>query len=469
MRISDISEQAVTRKQRMGMMAAICMGAFISHFTAGIVNVSLPQFVTYFQADLGLVLWITTGYLLVITALLPVMGKLGDRYGFQLIHNLGYVVFTVGSILVAFAPNLPALLLLRVLQAIGAAMFQATNIALITVHLPKEKRGQALGIVSTAVALGGMSGPIAGGLIAEWLNWRWLFLIHVPVAIAATLMAYRYIPVRNLISKSKKLDTVGAVLFAGWISLVIIEITNGSKWGWLSAQSLTILSGVAIVAVLLFFWERRQLVPFLPLNVLRVPAIASGLLISCASFMLANTILVIIPFYLSEMGPAFTPSITGYAMTAYPIALAFMGPLAGQLSDRYGSRRLMQLGLSSMGIGFIVLVLFLEQLQMGGIVAVLAMIGMGMGLVASPNNSFIMRHTPAEHVGSIGGMIALTRNAGMVFGSALGLGVMNGTVTGDGELVAFKTAFQINLFICFSAMALLAVLSRRGDSVTQFP
>lgn len=180
-----------------------------------------------------------------ITALLPVMGKLGDRYGFRRIHNLGYVIFTVGSILVAFSPNLPILLTLRVVQGIGAAMFQATNIALITIHMPKEKRGHALGILSTAVALGGMTGPIAGGLIAEWLSWQWLFLIHVPVAIVATVMAYRYIPSRVQDRKPGTVSIVGASLFMVWITLLLLVITNGSKWGWVSKQTMASLMGLS--------------------------------------------------------------------------------------------------------------------------------------------------------------------------------------------------------------------------------
>lgn len=194
MNSTALPAQDLTGIRRALMMTAICMGVFISHFTAGIVNVSLPLFTRIFQTELETVQWITTGYLLVIASLLPVMGKLGDRYGHRRIHNLGYVFFTISSVLVVFSSNVSVLLILRMVQAIGAAMFQATNIALITIHFPKEKRGRALGIVSTAVALGAMTGPIAGGFIAEWLSWQWMFLIHVPIALIATLLALRNIP-----------------------------------------------------------------------------------------------------------------------------------------------------------------------------------------------------------------------------------------------------------------------------------
>ncbi|MBP1988855.1 MFS transporter [Paenibacillus eucommiae] len=454
---------AFTGKHRFFMMMAICMGAFISHFTAGIVNVSLPQFTQFFQTDLGKVQWITTGYLLVITALLPVMGKMGDRYGFRRIHNLGYVFFTISSILLTFSTHISVLLVLRMVQAVGAAMFQATNIALITLHVPKENRGRALGIVSTAVALGAMTGPILGGWIAEWFSWQWLFLIHVPAAAAATLLAFRYIPVGGQKRRSDSFDKVGALLFMVGISSVIFGISNASSWGWLSVQTIFIFAAALITLLILLLWEQRQTFPFLPIRALRISAVSYGLIVSCASFMLANTLLVVIPFYLSGTA-GLSPSTAGYMLAAYPITLALAGPVAGYLSDRYGSRRFMFLGLGGMGSGFALLALYLGQLPVIGVLAVLALIGLGMGLIASPNNSFIMKHAPAEHIGSIGSMIALTRNAGMVIGAALGLGVIprGAGQPGQAELLAsYQSVFEINLYVCIGVITLLGYAIHR--------
>ncbi|WP_289140332.1 MFS transporter [uncultured Brevibacillus sp.] len=438
----------MTNRQPFWMMTAICLGAFLSHFTAGIVNVSLPQFTQIFQTDLTMVQWITTGYLLVIASLLPVMGKLGDGYGHSLLHNLGFLLFTVSSILVACSTMISMLLTMRFVQAVGAAMFQATNIAIITLHVPKEKRGRALGIMSTAVALGGMSGPIAGGFIAAWLSWEWLFLIHVPVAIAATVLAFRYIPVHTQQKKKRSLDYVGAALFMLMVSSVIFAISKGNEWGW-SSMGMLIFCGMGAVSIgALVIWERGQQEPFLPLNVFRHPAVSSGLFISFSAFLLANLVLVVLPFYLLGIAGA-TPLKAGYLMTTYPLLLAFAGPFAGWISDRFQPRPIMLAGLCGMGAGLIVLALFLPNMPLIAIGAVLAVIGAGMGLIASPNNSYIMRHVPAEHAGAIGGMIALTRNAGMVVGAALGLGVMNSGMreAHDAALAAYQTVFEIGGWI----------------------
>lgn len=156
----------------------------------------------------------------------------------------------------------------------------------------------------------------------------------------------------------------------------------------------------------------------------------------------------------------FSSATTGYVMAAYPIALASAGPLAGCWSDRYGSHRLMLMGLSSMGSGFILLLVYLESIPIYGMAAILSLIGLGMGLIASPNNSYIMQRTPREHVGSIGGIIALTRNAGMVFGSAFGLGIVSGEAGQENQLQAFKMVFEINIFICIGVIILMVIINK---------
>lgn len=437
------------------MLTAICLGAFLSHFTAGIVNVSLPQFVDIFHSSLGTVQWITTGYLLVIACLLPVMGKLGDRYGYGLIHNFGYIVFTVSSVLVATSPSIAVLLILRMAQAVGAAMFQATNIALVTVHMPKENRGRALGMIGTAVALGGMTGPVAGGLIAEWFSWHWLFLVHAPVAIIASLLAFRFIPLRRAENKQVAMGGAGAILFMAAIGMVIFAISKGNTWGWLSAPTISLTAAGLLALAAFLLRERRQTAPFLPIKAFRHAAVSSGLLVSVATYMFANTLIVSLPFYLAGM-PDMSPSASGLIMAAYPIVLAVSGPIAGHMSDRIGSTSLLFIGLGAMGVGFAVFALLLGQWPMFSVIAVLTLAGLGMGLIASPNMNYIMQRTPAEHVGSMGGMIALTRNLGLVIGAALGLGVANGVAKAAPahELDEFRSIFEINIVLCLAVMAL---------------
>ncbi|AFC29347.1 major facilitator superfamily protein [Paenibacillus mucilaginosus 3016] len=463
---SRLPDRGQTGSRRTGMMTAVCMGAFLSHFTAGVVNVSLPGLAAFFDTDLNRITWVTTGYLLVITALLPLMGKLGDRCGLGLVHHSGYLVFAAGSILAALASDVTVLLAFRVVQAAGAAMFQATNLALISHYMPKERRGRALGLVSTCVALGAMLGPAAGGWITQWLSWPWLFLIHVPAALVAAVLAFRFIPLREgerlRPEAAGASDRLGAVLFTACVAFAQLGIPSAAAQGWRSTGTMLYVGGALVTGIALILCERRRREPFLPLKALRIPAVSGGLLLSCAAFLLTNMLLVLLPFYLTGPLGGLPPSAAGLVMTAYPAALALAGPAAGRLSDRYDSGRFMVLGFVFMGAALAVPALANGHLPLGWIAFVLAAAGWGMGFAASPNNRFILQHTPAEHIGAVGGLIALTRNAGMGFGAALGLGVMSADDAGGPLLQAFRSAFGIGVWICLGTLVGLIWLLFHG-------
>lgn len=448
-------------------LAVIGVGAFLSHFTAGIVTVSLPELNRTFSSDVSLAQWIVTGYLLAIAIMLPVMGKLGDRWGHGRLHNIGYLLFTVSSVFVALSPNLAVLLVLRVIQALGASMFQATNIALITMLLAKEVRGRALGFVSMAVALGGMAGPVAGGIIAQWLNWRWLFLVHVPAAAVATYLAFRHIPSVPQDSKPKTpFDGPGALLFSAFTGTVLFGVAKAGAWRWDSVQMWAVC-GIAIVSLLLFlFHSARHSAPFLPLRIFREPAVFSGLLVSLISFWLANAVQVVLPFYLTE-SVGISVAAVGALMAAYPIALALSGPTSGHLSDKFGARPFPVIGLSLMGGASLLFVFWLPALSPVSIALLLALAGIGMGLIAAPNNSAIMSGVAASDAGATGGLIALSRNAGMAFGAAFGLGTIGHSASSAVAQVSsanYITVFGTNAIISVLAIALLVYVNQTSRS-----
>lgn len=266
-------------------------------------------------------------------------------------------------------------------------------------------------------------------------------------------LAFRYIPSHEQTKKASSLDLLGAGLFMLLVSSVIIAISNGNGWGWNSEGMLILFGGVLVLAWAFVWWERRQSVPFLPVAVFRLSAVSSGLFISFTSFVLANLVLVVLPFYLLDQAHV-SPLTAGYMMTAYPLLLALTGPFSGWASDRFQARPLIFAGLGAMGVGMTVLAIWLEALSTVEIIGVLALVGAGMGLIASPNNSYIMRHVPMEHAGAIGGMIALTRNAGMVVGAALGLGMMNGESNQAVQPVidAYHAVFEAGGLICLSGL-----------------
>jgi len=412
--------------------------------------------------------WVTTGYLLVITICLPIMGKLGDKYSHRNIHNYGYLVFTISSVLVALSWNVASLLLFRTMQAIGAAMYQATNIALISIHQPKESRGRALGFVSTAVALGGMAGPLAGGFIMQFLSWEWLFLIHVPASVAATFLAFRYIPKRiDGEEDNVPFDRTGAALFAAFFGIVIYAVTQANN-GPLFSSGIWMTTSAAVIVFLLFLsWEKQQAHPFIATQLFLKPVVTVGLLVSFVAFLVVNNLLVVFPFYVTGLVGLSLHS-AGMLMMTYPIALALSGPITGFLSDRFGSKLFPLTGLVLMGGGSLVLSFWLDTVSPIVLAIVLLVTGVGMGLIATPINSVILRHIPTSHSGSAGGLIALSRNAGMAIGSAIGLGMMNHTGgVGNTVLPVFSRVFILNVTFCFIGVILYAYAIRKSKNTSQ--
>lgn len=453
------SQSSLSPKHLLFMQISVYIGAFLSHFSSNIVNVALPKMTEIFHEPIHMIQWITIGYIFTISITLPLMGEVADRVGYRFMHNTGFIVFTISSILVALAPNLIWLLMFRVCQAIGAAMFQSSNMALIILHTPKSKRGQALGLISTFVALGGMLGPVVGGWVIEWLNWHWLFFIQVPVAGLAILFSIKFIPKSQQAHRHSSIDGVGHLLFVSVISCVIFGIANGSQWGWLSNRmGLLILVGI-LVLIFLLFWEFKQQHPFLPFHLLRNLWVSACLWTILVTFIVANATIVSIPFYLSKTF-RLSADLIGYLMMTYPVILSIVGPIAGKLSDRYGSKRWILIGLTAM-LGNACIILFLQgHLSMAWILFILILSGIGMGCVSSPTNRLVMEMIPSSYIGMIGGFLALLRNLGTLMGSSFSLALISGSTSLSASLTQTFMMGMILVVICFIGFACSQIFAK---------
>lgn len=437
------------------LLLAICLGAYVSHLSAGIVNFAIPELTTALGREIGVVQWVTILYLLVIASLLPLFGKWGDHIGHRKVHNLGYVIFALGSLLAAMSPVLWILLLARVVQAVGGAMFQATNMALISKHAPPDRRGRALGYVSTAVSLGAMTGPLFGGFVLQWLSWHWIFLVFLPFSVAAIFLAYRHIP-KDADRKSVPVDWFGAAAFVVSVGSLVYAVSNVRAYGWFSGMVLLFLMLSAGSFIFLLLRSRRQEHPFIPFRVMSRPMVQIGFAISLFTYFISFSTQAVFPFYLMKV-VRLEPIYSGYAMMALPVLMAFSAPLAGALSDRYGSAKLTFVGLCFIGLSS--MIFLLANTSMLASVLVLASLGIGMGFCVSPNYNLIIGHVPANQVGMIGGLVALSRNVGMVFGSAMGLGLMS-MVGENGGRDPFMIQFFVNAVICYFCLLLFVTIHR---------
>lgn len=394
-------------------MTAVGSAIFMATIDSSIVNIALPTLQKDLKTSFALIQWVVLSYLLTITGLVLIFARLGDMLGKKRIYNIGFVAFTLASALCGLAPNIEWLIGFRALQGIGGAVLQALGIAIVTEAFPAQERGKALGIVGTLVSFGIALGPGLGGLIIGAVGWRAIFLVNVPIGIVGTYLCWRFVP--NIRPRGKqRFDLAGAVLLTATFVSFALAMTLGQEVGF--GESLVVaLLAVAGVAIGGFIWiETRAPQPMIDLQLFRNPLMSVGLYTAVSVFVILPGI-VLFPFYLENVQDHPIEAV-GLIISAFPVALGIIAPIAGQLSDRFGTRGLALLGLVVILFACLEISTLQEDSSTLGFIIRLFILGAGIGLFQSPNNSAIMGTAPREQLGVVSGLLASSRNIGQVAG-----------------------------------------------------
>ncbi|GKU83447.1 MFS transporter [Niallia sp. NCCP-28] len=404
------------------LLVSVCAGAFLSHFSAGFVNIALTDISLYFSSSLSLTQWIVNGYLLSIMLFLPFMGKVADQYGKKKIHNLGYLIFAVGAGASALSTSIQLLIIGRVVQGFGAAMLQAVNMAIVTDAYPEKHRGRALGIISTSVGFGALLGPSVGGLLIEAFSWHILFWIIVPFSLSAFVLAQKYIPLDKQFYKSS-FDYIGSMLFA--VSIVtFVYVLNSIGEG----AATPVLFAILIISVIVFWGfmhrSRRVDYPFIDPGIFSSLMVRSGGVILTISYAATFAAMVSLPFYLRGV-LHYSAEYSGLLLMCYPLFLALFGPISGSLSDRFGSIKIVFIGLFCLSISMFTLSLLSQNTTLPILIVLFCFLGFSMGILTSPNYSIMMFYVPLQYLGMMSSTIALLRNIGMILGTAVSITFMN--------------------------------------------
>ncbi|HEX3016068.1 MAG TPA: MFS transporter [Desulfobacteria bacterium] len=454
---------------RWFILANVSVGTFMSTLDASIVNVALPTIAAKMQTSLATLQWVITAYLLAISSLLPVFGRIADLIGRKRVYSMGFVVFTLGSVLCAFSQNIWFLVGMRVLQAFGASMLMSNSSAIVTSTFDPKERGRALGMIGSVVALGSLAGPALGGiLIGLTGDWRWIFFINLPIGIIGYIAAWFILPSDKPTRGNESFDFGGATFFTlGMISL-LLAVNNGEDWGW---SSLPIIIGFILGVVLLalfFFTELKVKHPMIHLSLFRNRPFLIGNLSGLLQFtsMFGNNMLL--PFYLQHvlnLGPTYV----GLLMTSFPVVMAITAPISGLASDRIGPVALTTGGLVCSALGMFYLAHVGADTSPWLVLPGPLLMGLGSGLFNSPNNSSVMSSVPRNKLGVAGGINALVRNVGMVVGIAYSvslfeaLGGVNNPAKGQ-QVATFISAYHTVMLTSMVIALIAAVISlnRKG-------
>ncbi|TNF33535.1 MAG: DHA2 family efflux MFS transporter permease subunit, partial [Deltaproteobacteria bacterium] len=429
------------------VLLVIGVGTLLTAMGGSAVALALPQIGVDLGESLDDLSWIMQSFLLVVTALLLIAGRVGDSVGHGRLYLVGFSLFGAAAVLCGLAPSFPALLAGRALQGIGGAMVMATGPALLTTTFPGSQRGRALGIVATATYTGLTLGPPVGGFIVSALGWRWVFFLNLPVAILVVALGVRFLPraVPPRGDRAPGLDVAGAGTLLVGLPLLLLALSEGRSWGWASAATLgTGLGALALLGVFVAI-EKRHRSPLLDLRLFRSPVFSGATVSAVTNYVALFVPLLLMPFYLDE-ALHLDADQAGLVLGAQPLVMALVASPSGRLSDRIGPRGLATLGLALEGLGLLGMVSLDADSAIAWIVVWQLVIGLGTGIFISPNSSALMGAAPQHQQGVAGGVLAVARNFGMAVGVALAatlfhaLGGDSGRAWGAAELDGFHVA-----------------------------
>ena len=392
-------------------------GLFLSVMDGTICNVALPTIALRLGVSPSDSIWIVNAFQLVIMMLLLPFSSLGELFGYRKVYLTGVAVFTFGSLFCALSHTFHVLVASRVIQGIGAAMIMSVNTSLIKIIYPKRHLGKGVGLNATVVAIASVTGPSLAAAILSVTTWEWLFAINVPIGIVTWFMGRKFLPDN---------PTKVAGRHFGWADTLLNAATFGLMIGCIEAYSHGLDWHKILIAVAAFFlvgavYVRTQLgkeYPMLPFDLLRIPMFSMSVGTSILSFTVQQLMMVSLPFLLMH-NYGYDAVGTGLIMTASPVAIMFVAPMAGWMIGKVHPGLLGGVGISLMSISCFLLAFMPQDVPHFGFVWRIMLFGVGFGLFQSPNNHILLSSAPPHRSGSAGGMLASARLIGQTTGAAL--------------------------------------------------
>ncbi len=402
------------KPRRFLAVAAISAGTALTIIDGGVANVALPTIARDLNVGSSAVVTVVTVYQLILAmALLPFSG-LGDRIGLKRMYQYGQLVFTIATILCFFAKSLPFLLVVRAVQALGAAAALSVSSALIRSIYPARQLGRGLGINSVVVSSSAALAPTIGGLVLAIAPWPWVFASAVPFAIISLVLG-RSLPEPR--EREEPFDVVGAIMCAAMFGLVIGGAESGVHGDSPVVSAAIVLTGIAIGWVFVRR-ERAETKPILPIDLLARPVLALSAVGAYTAFIASMTLLLSTPFRLTH-GYGFSAAEVGAAIAPWPLTNMIVAPLAGWLSDRYPAGILGGIGMA-ISIAALLLIAFMPADPSYFDVAWrMALCGSGFGMFLPPNARLIIGSAPRDRAAAAGGLVSTVRLVGQTTGAML--------------------------------------------------
>lgn len=407
----------MTKKQLL-ILIGISLADFIGCVDFTIVNTALPVLQNSFHATLDQLQWVMNAFILALTSLMIIIGRLADIYGRRLMLYIGMIIFGIASLGAGLATNIYELIAFRFLQGVGGAISFTMPLSLVASIFSAEQTGKASGILIGVSSFGLAVGPVLGGIIVAGLSWRWIFLVNIPVIIAGFLLLIPNLQEIKPENVDKKIDWLGFALLIITIPSFIFATSQGEIFGWNSILIISLYSIAFISFILFYFVERQVSSPILQFSLFSDTNFLIGVIANFSLAFFYATIFFLMPIYLHNFQGKNAYEI---GLTLFPTTLmtAILSPIAGRLSDKYGANKILLMGFSLLALSALMIARFSPTTSIIFVISALMVFGIGWGCIITPAIAGAMLSVAQSASGTAMGTIGTIHNAGGSVGLAV--------------------------------------------------
>ncbi|MFF9814921.1 MFS transporter [Streptomyces sp. NPDC014006] len=419
-------------------LVAVAFGLFMVGLDGSVVSIANPEIGRDLHASTADLQWVTNSYLLALAAALILGGKLGDRFGRRTFYLVGVAGFTAASVAIGLSGSIAGVIAFRAGQGFFGALLMPNTLGMLRAVFPPRKFGMAVGIWAMVSSVSTALGPIVGGLLVEHVNWQSVFCINAPIGVLAIVFSALVLPQsRNGDVAHEKFDIVGVVLLALGLLAVVFGVVKGETWGWTSGGTLGAIAAGVVLLLVFGLVETRVASPLLPMRLFRSPALTIGTVITALNFFVLLGVIFFVMLYLQNVR-GFTPVEAGVRTLPLSLASVVASPLGAALTDRFGPRFTMPLGMVLQAAACFAVLGWSAHSSYGALWPPFIALGLGVGMVMSSSSDAIVGNAPVRDGGVAGGLQATALQIGGALGTSVLVSLIGSGVaaTLTGELTA---------------------------------
>jgi EmrB/QacA subfamily drug resistance transporter len=410
---------------RIRVLIVTSLGAFLTPFTSSLISFAVPKIASTFHSNFTDIVWVPMAYLIALPTFMILLGRLSDMYGRIRFYRIGFIVFSLGTSLASIASNIYFLILSSFVMGFGGALIGTNSTAIISLVYPKERRGWALGINAMSVYLGLTMAPVLGGILTQFFQWQAIFIINIPIALVSLALTFIYMKRTRIdeIKRKEKIDSVGSLIFTGSIFSIVLYLSLGQIYNFLSTIYLLVIGLVLIVTFV--FFERHIENPMLDISLFTTNrTFSSANFTAFLNYVSTFSITFIFSIFL-QIILGYSPFAAGMILMVEPILMVIFSPISGKMSDKYGSRGIASAGMVIIAIAFFILAFINDKSGIFSMIIPLGILGIGFGLFSAPNTNSVMGSVSPNKAGVASGTLGTMRFTGQLLSLALASAILS--------------------------------------------